>query len=474
MSWSGAAAGLSCPCPGLGRHLVGPVGFPGRLHPPRRPEQIGQDVGHTQAHDDVAEGENLVEGAHRDHVGEDRQAVRGTSQVVLAHDAEVGELVGRSRPGREDGRGSHRHPSVEGDGEGVEGQAHQHQGHAHEPEVGHTEQEQNGIGGDQRGHVPAVGDAAHGGLEHQSGQEQGPTADLLVSQETGAPAAEQAQDEPDRHGDDREAHVPATLPSASVADEVLFDVSDGVARVTINRPERRNAISWGVTTGLREALARAKADPAVRVLVLTGAGDKAFCAGADLTGMAEGAGFVDLHQGRGELARLFLEMWDLGKPTIARVRGYALAGGFGLALACDLVVAADDAQFGTPEVDVGLWPYMITVPLVRSMPPKRVLELMLTGRRVSAQEAERIGFVTRVVPVDELDAAVDELAATLAAKSPAVMKLGRDAFYAVWDLPAREALGYLHTQLTLTTLTEDSREGIAAFAEKRPPRWTGR
>ena len=259
-----------------------------------------------------------------------------------------------------------------------------------------------------------------------------------------------------------------------MADEVLFDVSDGVARVTINRPERRNAISWGVTTGLREALARAKADPAVRVLVLTGAGDKAFCAGADLTGMAEGAGFVDLHQGRGELARLFLEMWDLGKPTIARVRGYALAGGFGLALACDLVVAADDAQFGTPEVDVGLWPYMITVPLVRSMPPKRVLELMLTGRRVSAQEAERIGFVTRVVPVDELDAAVDELAATLAAKSPAVMKLGRDAFYLVWDLPAREALGYLHTQLTLTTLTEDSREGIAAFAEKRPPRWTGR
>ncbi|HMC53081.1 MAG TPA: enoyl-CoA hydratase-related protein [Acidimicrobiales bacterium] len=259
-----------------------------------------------------------------------------------------------------------------------------------------------------------------------------------------------------------------------MADEVLYEVAHGVARVTINRPERRNAISWGVTTGLREAMAQAKADPVVRVVVLTGAGEKAFCAGADLTGMAQGAGFLDLHDGRGELARLFLEMWELGKPTIARVRGYALAGGFGLALSCDLVVASDDAQFGTPEVDVGLWPHMITVPLVRSMPPKKVLELMLTGRRVGAQEAERIGFVTRVVAAADLDAAVDELAATLAAKSPAVVKLGRDSFYAVWDLASRDALGYLHSQLTLTTLTEDSREGIAAFAEKRPPRWTGR
>src|SRR3989440_3516042 len=256
--------------------------------------------------------------------------------------------------------------------------------------------------------------------------------------------------------------------------DVRYEVVESVARVTIDRPERRNAMSFSVMEGLRDSIAAAKADDAVRVLVLTGAGEKAFCAGADLGGGGIADGASAAHEGRGVLAEVFRDMWALGKPTIARVRGYALAGGFGLALACDFVVAADDAQFGTPEVNVGLWPYMITVPLVRSMPPKRVLELMMTGRRVDAAEAERIGFVTRVVPVDELDAAVDELAATLAAKSPAVMKLGRDAFYAVWDLPAREALGYLHTQLTLTTLTEDSREGIAAFAEKRPPRWTGR
>ena len=184
-------------------------------------------------------------------------------------------------------------------------------------------------------------------------------------------------------------------------ESLLYDVTDHVARITINRPEKRNSLSWTVMAELREAFAAAKADDAVRVVVLTGAGDKAFCAGADLSGMAGGAGYAALHDARGELARLFREMWDLGKPTIARVRGCALAGGFGLALACDLVIAADDAQFGTPEIDVGLWPHMITVPLTRSMPPKKALELMMTGRRVSAEEAERIGFVTRVVPVDD-------------------------------------------------------------------------
>jgi enoyl-CoA hydratase/carnithine racemase len=258
------------------------------------------------------------------------------------------------------------------------------------------------------------------------------------------------------------------------SDEVLYDAASGVGRITINRPERRNAMSWTVIRDIRARLAEAKADPDVRVVVLTGAGDKAFCAGADLGGMGEGAGYLDLHNARGELAALFDDLWSLGKPTVARVRGYALAGGLGLALACDIVIAAEDAQFGTPEIDVGLWPYMITVPLVRSMPPKKVLELMMTGRRVDAAEAERIGFVNRVVPVDGLDEAVDSMAAVLAAKSPAVMQLGRDSFYGVWDLGAREALAYLHSMLTLTTGTEDFREGIAAFAGKRPPEWRGR
>ncbi len=259
-----------------------------------------------------------------------------------------------------------------------------------------------------------------------------------------------------------------------VEPEVLYAVEHGVARVTINRPDRRNAMSYGVMQGLRDSVAAAKADEDVRVLVLTGAGDRAFCAGADLGGIADNAGAAAAHDGRGLLADLFRELWSLGKPTVARVRGYALAGGFGLALACDFVIAADDAQFGTPEVNVGLWPYMITVPLLRSMPPKKVLELQMTGRRVNAEEADRIGFVTRVVPVDELDGAVDELAASLASKSPLVLRWGRDAFYRVLEMDGDAALDYLQGMLTVHTQSEDAAEGVAAFAEKRTPEWKGR
>ena len=254
--------------------------------------------------------------------------------------------------------------------------------------------------------------------------------------------------------------------------EVLYEVGGGVATATINRPEKRNSLSPGVISGLRRAVADARADDSVRVLVLTGAGDKAFSAGADLGG-GEG-GFLGGHESRGDMAGLFEDLWGLGKPTIARVRGYALAGGFGLALACDLVVAADDAQFGTPEMNIGLWPYMITVPMVRSMAPKKALELMMTARRVDAREALEIGFVNRVVPVDELDAAVAELAGGLAGRSPLVMRMGRDSFYTVWDQAAGPALRYLHAMLSVTSQTEDAREGLAAFAEKRHPRWSGR
>ena len=257
-------------------------------------------------------------------------------------------------------------------------------------------------------------------------------------------------------------------------DEVLYQVDGAIARVTINRPDRRNSMSYGVMQGLRDAVAAAKVDDTVRVLVLTGAGDRAFCAGADLSGIADNAGAAAAHDGRGLLANLFRELWSLGKPTIARVRGYALAGGFGLALACDVVIAAEDARFGTPEVNVGLWPYMITIPMLRSMPQKTVLELQMTGRRVGAEEAQRIGFVSRVVPVDELDVAVDEFASVLAAKSPLVLRWGRDAFYRVLEMDADAALDYLQGMLTIHTQSEDAAEGVAAFAEKRTPVWKGR
>lgn len=260
----------------------------------------------------------------------------------------------------------------------------------------------------------------------------------------------------------------------ATADEVRYEVASRIARITIDRPARRNALSWSVVRQLRAAVGMAKQDPEVRVVVLTGAGDQAFCAGADLGNMAEGAEFTALHEDRGELAELFRDLYALGKPTIARVRGFALAGGFGLALACDLVIAADDAVFGTPEIDVGLWPHMITVPLIRTMAPKRALELMLTGRRVDAAEADRLGIVTRVVPVGALDDTVDALAQALAAKSPTAMRIGRDAFYAVWDQTVETSLRILHPLLTITASTGDAAEGIAAFTEKRSPEWTGR
>jgi enoyl-CoA hydratase/carnithine racemase len=259
-----------------------------------------------------------------------------------------------------------------------------------------------------------------------------------------------------------------------MTDQVLYDSEAGVARVTINRPERRNAMSYGVMQGLRDAFARARADDLVRVVVLTGGGDKAFCAGADLGGGGIADNAASAHDGRGLLADLFRDMWHLGKPVVARVRGYALAGGFGLACACDLIVASDDSVFGTPEINVGLWPYMITVSLLRSMPPKTALDLMMTGRRVSAEEGLRIGFVQRVVPVEQLDETVDALAADLASKSPIVMRWGRDSFYRALEMDADSALSYLQGMLTVTSQTEDAAEGVAAFAEKRAPQWKGR
>lgn len=270
---------------------------------------------------------------------------------------------------------------------------------------------------------------------------------------------------------------PAGTPDgpADAYGSVGYMVADQCARITIDRPDHRNAMTWGLVRELRAAFAEARDDPAVHACVLTGAGEVAFCAGADLAEMtADDDGHLDRHWARGELAALFRDLYELGKPTIARVQGFALAGGFGLALACDLVVAAEDAVFGVPEVDVGLWPHLVTVPMVRSMPPKVALELMLTGRRVGAAEAERLGFVNRVVPAGQLDEAVDELVATLAAKSPAALSLGRDAFYAVWDQDVETSLRILHPMLTITAGTQDAAEGIAAFKERREPRWSGR
>ena len=250
--------------------------------------------------------------------------------------------------------------------------------------------------------------------------------------------------------------------------------ADGIALITINRPEKRNALDAEHYEALSRAWIQVRDDPAVRVAIITGAGDKAFCAGADLGGFAGDATEVQKHLGRGAFVDMFLAMQRLGKPIVGCVNGHALAGGFGLALACDMLVAADSATFGTPEINVGLWPMMIMALITRQLAPKRCMELFMTGERISADQAMEWGLVNRVVPQAQVREEAGKLAVALTVKSPLIMKLGRDAFYGIDGLGYEEALRHLQAQLTLVTLTEDSVEGITAFLEKREPNFKGR
>lgn len=254
---------------------------------------------------------------------------------------------------------------------------------------------------------------------------------------------------------------------------LLYGRREAVVTITINRPDNRNALSQEVIAEIRVALVQAKDDPQVRVIVITGAG-KVFCAGADLNSFRSEQSELDRYFQRRHLAELFLEMTELGKPTVARVNGHALAGGFGLVAACDLAIAASDAQFGMPEVNVGVFPMMIMSIVFRNVPRKAGMELMLTGKRIDAAEAVRIGLINRQVPAAQLDAAVEALAGELAKKSPIGMRLGLEAFYRMQDMSFPSAIAYLQDQLALLGLSDDLKEGVTAFFEKREPRFTGK
>ena len=257
------------------------------------------------------------------------------------------------------------------------------------------------------------------------------------------------------------------------APTVLYEADGAAVRITINRAERRNAIDPEVTRGIADALGRAESSEEARAVVLTGAGDKAFCAGGDLGGMADD-GAVPQHFIRAELGDLFRQMRASRLPIVARVNGHALAGGFGLMLACDLVVAAEEAEMGTPEINIGLWPFMITAVINRDLPRKLALELMLTGRRMEADEAQRWGFVNRVVPRTDLDKATNEIVDELVSKSPLIAALGKRSFYRAEDLSFDDALDYLAGMLTVCLQSEDTIEGVTAFLQKRKPQWRGR
>lgn len=249
--------------------------------------------------------------------------------------------------------------------------------------------------------------------------------------------------------------------------QILVDDRGPVGRITLNRPEKRNPIGPGTCGELVAALGSLKANTNVRVIVLTGAGS-VFSAGGDLSAMQQQDGPT------ATLVELFTTMHELGKPIIAMVNGPALAGGLGLMVACDLVIAADTAQFGTTEIAVGLWPMMITAEITRSIGRKKTLEMMLTGRKLDAAEALACGLINRVVPAAELEEQTMKLANEIAERSPAAIKLGLLAFYRSQDMELEPQLRYLQAELGRVLALEDAREGIAAFLQKRKPQWKGR
>jgi enoyl-CoA hydratase len=255
---------------------------------------------------------------------------------------------------------------------------------------------------------------------------------------------------------------------------IRYEVADGIATVTLDSPENRNALSNELLGDLIHAFESARDDAAVRCVVLTSSHEKVFSAGASLDQFAADVSLVHKHFGTERFPRLFKLIGQLGKPTVCAANGHVLAGALGLALACDLIVAKDTATFGTPEINVGVFPFMIMALIYRSVPRKKTNEMLLLGERLSAREALEAGIVNKVVPAEEFEEAVSDWARRLAAKSPVLMKLGKDAMYRQMDMPFDDALDFLRSQLSLAFTTDDIQEGVKAFFEKREPQWTGR
>src|SRR3954449_7634582 len=255
---------------------------------------------------------------------------------------------------------------------------------------------------------------------------------------------------------------------------VRYEVDGGVATITLDHPETRNALSDELLHDLIAAFEAARDDDAVRCVVLTSSHDKVFSSGGDLAGFAAEVPLAHKHRGIERFPRLFRLIGELGKPTLCAANGHVLAGALGLALACDLIVAREGVRFGTPEINVGVFPFIIMALIYRNVGRKKTNELLLLGEQISAEEAERIGIVNRVVPAEAFDAFVADWAGKLAAKSPVLLRVGKDAVFRHQAGALEGAVGFLRAQLAIAFATDDIQEGVKAFFEKRDPVWSGR
>ncbi len=254
---------------------------------------------------------------------------------------------------------------------------------------------------------------------------------------------------------------------------ILIDVKDNVATLTINRPDIRNALNEETMDEIKAGIRELDADPEVRVIVFKGAGEKAFCAGGDLNNMiaAMKESSIMIKRFTGGYASLVKTILGCSKPTIASVQGAAFAGGCGLATVCDLTIASEAAKFCLSEINLGIWGAIISSPIMRMVGMKKAKELLYTGKRITAKEAETMGLVNKVVPAEQLEAETAEWANNIASKSPLALKLGKEALTAIEDMELNQSLSYLQNMVTVLMGSEDANEGISAFLEKRQPTW---
>ena len=251
--------------------------------------------------------------------------------------------------------------------------------------------------------------------------------------------------------------------------ELLYEVREGVAWLTLNREKQRNAISLTLIDLFNLYLDRAEGDDAIRVLCLTGAGDRSFCSGADL-----GIG-SDMLKGARKYVHLLKRLRQYPKPIVARLNGHCLAGGLGLMLACDIVYASENVKIGTPEVKVGLFPMIISAFIFRNAVRKKALEMIYTAESVTASEAEQMGFITRIYPdTESMDKAVEKSLRSICGNAPLAIRMGRQALSVMEEMDQDDALEYLCDKLIEVLNTEDAGEGLSAFIEKREPRWKGK